>query len=248
MNQSQELVCPGLSVTFIVSMEDVTAIVLDGITDTTSEYARKKKIDTNVRALEKANSLNGIDAMVRAFYYGNVYYMFFTQTFKDVRLVGAPPQTIGNFGGDSDNWVWPRQTGDFSLFRIYADKNNNPANYAVDNIPYTPKHFFKINANGIGENDFTMVYGFPGRTNEYLSSFGVELIQNVSNPIKISLRDTRIKIMEQEMYKNPIVKIQYASKRNGAANAWKKWQGEQYGLIENKVIAKNNPMREIFQL
>lgn len=238
MNQSQELVCPGLSVTFIVSMEDVTAIVLDGITDTTSEYARKKKIDTNVRALEKANSLNGIDAMVRAFYYGNVYYMFFTQTFKDVRLVGAPPQTIGNFGGDSDNWVWPRQTGDFSLFRIYADKNNNPAIYAVDNIPYTPKHFFKINANGIGENDFTMVYGFPGRTNEYLSSFGVELIQNVSNPIKISLRDTRIKIMEQEMYKNPVVKIQYASKRNGAANAWKKWQGEQYGLIENKVIDK----------
>ncbi|HET6989972.1 MAG TPA: S46 family peptidase, partial [Bacteroidia bacterium] len=238
MNQSEELTCPGLTVTFIVSMEDVTSKILAGVSDTTSETSRMKIVDKNAKALEKENTKDGYDAKVNAFYYGNVYYMFLTQTFKDVRMVGAPPQTIGNFGGDSDNWMWPRQTGDFSLFRIYADKNNKPANYSPDNIPYTPKHFFKINANGVGENDFTMVYGFPGRTTEYLSSWGVDLIENVSDPITVDMRTKRIEIMEQEMAKDKKVKIQYAAKRNGTANAWKKCQGEVKGLKENDAVEK----------
>lgn len=247
MNQNEELPCPGLTATFIVSMEEVTTKVLNGVNDTMSEAARTKIIDANSKALEKENTKNGFGAIVRAFYYGNVYYMFLTQTFKDIRMVGAPPQTIGNFGGDSDNWVWPRQTGDFSLFRIYAGKNNNPAEYSKENVPYTPKHFFKINANGIGENDFTMVYGFPGRTTEYLSSWGVDLIQNVSDPEKVNLRTQRIEIMEEEMHKSEKVKIQYAAKRNGTANAWKKWQGEEKGLKENNAIAKKQAHEAEFQ-
>lgn len=247
MSQGEELACPGLTVTFILSMEEVTAKILAGVQDTMTEVSRGKIIEKNSKALEKENTKNGLDAKVSAFYYGNVFYMFLTQTFKDIRMVGAPPQTIGNFGGDSDNWMWPRQTGDFSLFRIYADKNNNPAKYSADNIPYTPKHFFKINANGVGENDFTMVYGFPGKTTEYLSSWGVNLVQNISDPVKVALRTTRIGIMEQEMRKDPVVKIQYAAKRNGAANAWKKWKGEAKGLRETNAIAKKQAHETEFQ-
>ncbi len=247
MNQNEELPCPGLTVTFIVNMEDVTSKILGGVADGLNEKDRAKAIDVNVKALEKANTANGLDASVRAFYYGNVFYMFMTQTFRDVRMVGAPPQQIGNFGGDSDNWIWPRQTGDFSLFRIYADKNNNPADFSLDNVPYTPKHFFKINANGVGENDFTMVYGFPGRTTEYLSSWGVSLIANVSDPLKVDLRTQRLEIMEEEMHKSEKVKIQYAAKRNGTANAWKKWQGEAKGLKDNDVVAKKQARETEFQ-
>lgn len=247
MNQSEELPCPGLTVTFIVSMKDVTADVLADVTGSMNEADRAKAIDVNVKVLEKANTKNGLDAAVKPFYYGNVYYMFMTQTYRDVRMVGAPPQQIGNFGGDSDNWIWPRQTGDFSLFRVYADKDNNPANYSADNVPYTPKHFFKINANGVGENDFTMVYGFPGKTTEYLSSWGVSLIANVSDPTKVGLRTQRLEIMEEEMHKSEKVKIQYAAKRNGTANAWKKWQGESKGLKDTKAVAKKQTREAVFQ-
>ncbi|MEO5645467.1 MAG: S46 family peptidase [Bacteroidia bacterium] len=247
MNQSEELPCPGLTVTFIVSMKEVTADILAGVTGDMSESDRAKAIDVNVKVLEKANTKNGLDAAVRPFYYGNVYYMFMTQTYRDIRMVGAPPQQIGNFGGDSDNWIWPRQTGDFSLFRIYADKDNNPADYSAGNVPYTPKYFFRINANGIGENDFTMVYGFPGRTTEYLSSWGVNLIENVSDPAKVGLRTQRLEIMEEEMHKSEKVKIQYAAKRNGTANAWKKWQGEAKGLKETKAVEKKQVHEVAFQ-
>lgn len=246
MSQDQELPCPGLTATFIVSMEDVTAKVLEGVKDGMDEAARTELIEKNSKELEKANTKDGRNALVRAFYYGNVFYMFMTETFRDVRMVGAPPQTIGNFGGDTDNWVWPRQTGDFSLFRIYAGKDNKPADFSKDNVPYTPKHFFKINANGIGENDFTMVYGFPGRTTEYLSSWGVDLIQNVSDPVKVDLRTTRINIMEDEMMQNDTVRIKYAAKRNGTANAWKKWQGEMKGLKQKDAIGKKQAQEAEF--
>lgn len=246
MNQQQELACPGLTVTFIVSMEDVTDKILVGVSDTMSEASRNKIIDVNSKALAKENTKQGFDAFVRPFFYGNVFYLFVTQTFKDVRMVGAPPQEIGNFGGDSDNWMWPRQTADFSLFRIYADKNNDPADYSKENIPYTPKKFFRINANGVGENDFTMVYGFPGRTTEYLTSYGVGLLENVADPVKVDMRTTRITIMEDEMKKDPEVKMKYAAKRNGAANAWKKWQGEEKGLKETNTIALKQAREDDF--
>lgn len=246
MKQEDELPCPGLTATFIVSMEEVTTKILAGVQDTMSEVSRAAVIDKNSKALEKENTKDGVEALVRGFYYGNVFYMFITQTFRDVRMVGAPPQEIGNFGEDSDNWMWPRQTGDFSLFRIYADKDNKPAKYSKDNIPYTPKHFFKINANGVGENDFTMVYGFPGRTFEYLTSYGVNMIENVSNPVKVDMRTTRIGIMEDGMKKSTAVKIKYSAKRNGTANAWKKWKGEEKGLRDYKAIEKKQAREKEF--
>jgi Peptidase S46. len=156
--------------------------------------------------------------------------------FKDVRLVGAPPSSIGKFGGDTDNWMWPRHTGDFSIFRVYADKNNEPAEYSAENVPYKPKKFFKVNAKGIKEGDFTMVYGFPGRTNEYLMSDAIKYIAEISNPNKIKLRTLRLDVQNKFMAKNPSVRIQYASKNASVANAWKKWQGEAKGIAKLKTV------------
>ena len=165
--------------------------------------------------LEKERTKGDVVAMVRSFYYGNAFYLFMTETYNDVRMVGAPPMAMGNFGGDTDNWVWPRHTADFSMFRIYADKNNRPAGYSKVNVPYKPKKAFTINASGLKIGDFTMVYGFPGRTTEYLSSWGVDLIANVSDPVKVKLRTLRLNIMREEMMKSDVVRIQYAAKRNG---------------------------------
>lgn len=247
MNAGEELPCEGLTAMFIVSMEDVTAKILNGVSDTMSEASRSKLLEKNMKDLEKANTKDGHEALVRSFYYGNAFYMFITETFTDVRLVGAPPEQIGNFGQDSDNWMWPRQTGDFSLFRVYAGKDNKPAPYSKDNVPYQPKYFFKINANGVGENDFTMVYGFPGRTTEYLSSYGVDLTQNISDPVKVDLRTQRINIMEEEMAKNDSVQLRYSAKRNSVANYWKKWQGEMNGLKNNDAIGKKQAHEKEFQ-
>lgn len=247
MNRSEEKVCPGLTVSFIIRMEDVTDKVLEGVTTSLPETDRQALIRKNAAAIEK-KSIEGThyDGFVRAFYNGNVYYLFVAETFKDVRLVGAPPVSIGNYGGDYDNWVWPRHTGDFSMFRIYADKNNNPAEYSADNVPFKPRRFFPIKTSGPNFGDFTLVYGFPGRTTEYLSTGGVNLIQNVSDPVKVDLRTIRINIMEEEMKKSEVVRIQYAAKRNGIANAWKKWQGEMLGLNANKATEKKRAYEAVF--
>lgn len=238
MNQSEELACPGLTAMFILSMEDVTNQVLSEIKEGMTETERTASVQKRMAEIEKANTKGSAVAMVRSFYYGNAFYMFMTETYTDVRMVGAPPMALGNFGGDTDNWVWPRHTADFSIFRIYAGKDNKPAPYSKDNVPYTPKKSFTINAHGIKAGDFTMVYGFPGRTTEYLSSYGVDLIANTSDPVKVKLRTIRLGIMGEEMAKSSLVRIQYAAKRNGAANAWKKWQGEMKGLQENDAIGK----------
>ena len=238
MNQSEELPCPGLTAMFILSMKDVTNDVLSVVKSSMNEAERNAAIMVKMTEMEKANSKGATGALVRAFYYGNVFYMFMTETYNDVRMVGAPPMQLGNFGGDTDNWVWPRHTADFSIFRIYADANNQPAEYSKNNVPYKPKKSFVINAGGVKCGDFTMVYGFPGRTTEYLSSYGVDLIANVSDPVKVDLRTIRLDIMREEMNKSDAVRIQYASKRNGAANAWKKWQGEMDGLQDYKAVEK----------
>jgi hypothetical protein len=161
--------------------------------------------------------------------------------------VGAPPSSIGKFGSDTDNWVWPRHTGDFSLFRIYADKNNRPAEYAIDNVPYQPKHFFPISAKGIQENDFTMVMGYPGRTQEYLPSFAVEQIVTDLNPAKIEIRDAALKVQDGFMRKDNAIKIQYASKYAGVANYWKKWIGETKGLKKSNAVALKKEFEKKFQ-
>lgn len=234
----EELPNPGVVVTFVVRIEDVTTKVLEGTTSSTPEAEKQKKIQQNIAELTKTlPKETWQENLIKTFYDGNQYVLFVTETFKDVRLVGAPPSSIGKFGSDTDNWVWPRHTGDFSLFRIYADKNNRPAGYSTENVPYKPKHFFPISIKGIKENDFTMVMGYPGRTQEYLPSYAVEQIVNTLNPVKIEVRDAALKVQDRFMRKDQAIKIQYASKYASIANYWKKWIGETKGLKKSNAIA-----------
>ena len=243
-----ELPNKDLTVTFIIKIEDVTNKIFEGILNLPSESDKQKKIQQNIAALNKNYTREAWqETMIRAFYDGNQYLLFVTETFKDVRLVGAPPSSIGKFGSDTDNWVWPRHTGDFSLFRVYADKNNRPADYSKDNVPYTPKHFFPVSAKGIQENDFTMVMGYPGRTQEYLPSFAVEQIVNDLNPAKIEIRDAALKVQDGFMRKDNTIKIQYASKYAGVANYWKKWIGETKGLKKSNAVAIKQNFEKKFQ-
>ena len=238
MSRAEELPNPGLSVSFLEYMTDVTDEVLKGYKPKMTEEKRNEIIAKNTKKIEE-KALNGnpnLRANVRPLYYGNQYFLFVYKVYTDVRLVGAPPSSIGKFGGDTDNWMWPRHTGDFSIFRVYAGEDNEPAAYSEKNVPYRPKKFFKINARGIKEGDFTMVYGFPGSTREYLFSDAVKYTAYTSNPHKIALRTLRLNIQKEEMNKDQAVRIKYASKQAGVANAWKKWQGEAKGIIKNRAV------------
>ena len=232
LTRNEELPNKGLTVSFLERMEDVTSRVLEGVTPALTETKRDSIVKANtVRLVKEATSKGrGLRATVESLYYGNQYFLFLYREYSDVRLVGAPPSSIGKFGGDTDNWMWPRHTGDFSIFRIYADKDNNPAEYSEDNVPYTPKKFFKISLGGVQEGDFTFVYGFPGRTQEYIMSEGVRYVSEVSDPAKIALRTMRLDIQRKYMSQSQKVRIQYSSKNAGVANAWKKWQGEMKGI------------------
>ena len=232
LTRNEELPNKGLTVSFLERMEDVTSRVLEGVTPALTETKRDSIVKANtVRLVKEATSEGrGLRATVESLYYGNQYFLFLYREYSDVRLVGAPPSSIGKFGGDTDNWMWPRHTGDFSIFRIYADKDNNPAEYSEDNVPYTPKKFFKISLGGVQEGDFTFVYGFPGRTQEYIMSEGVRYVSEVSDPAKIALRTMRLDIQRKYMSQSQKVRIQYSSKNAGVANAWKKWQGEMKGI------------------
>ena len=248
MNKKDELPCKGLTVTFIIRMEDVTSKILEGIGSNISETKRDSIITARSKKVEK-ESAEGTHytGRVRPFYYGNEFYLFVTETFKDVRMVGAPPESIGKFGGDTDNWIWPRHTGDFSLFRVYADKDNKPAEYSPDNVPFKPRHFFPISLKGVEENDFAMVFGFPGRTTEYLPSPAVELIQKVSDPIRVKARTARLAVWDEDMKKNSKVRIQYASKYAGVSNYHKKWAGEIRGLERAEGIKVKQEIEKTFQ-
>ena len=238
MSQAEELPNPDLEVTFIVRIEDVTTQVLEGTTTITNEKDKQKKIQENIANLTKTlpkESWQGNS--IRTFYEGNQYMRFVTETFTDVRLVGAPPSSIGKFGSDTDNWVWPRHTGDFSLFRIYANKDNKPADYSKDNVPYTPKYFFPVSIGGVKEDDFTLVFGYPGKTTEYLPAVAVDQIVNSLNPAKIEVRDAALKVADGFMRKDQAIKIQYAAKYAQIANYWKKWIGETQGLKKSNAIA-----------
>ena len=247
IEKNQELPAEGLTVSFLVSMEDVTSKVLANVTPTTSEIKRDSIITSNIEAIKNtAKEGNSYKVDVKAFYFGNEYYLMIYEVFQDIRLVGAPPSAIGDFGGDSDNWVWPRHTGDFSIFRIYANKDNRPAPYSKDNIPYKPKRYLNISLKGVKENDFTMVYGFPGTTQQYITSQAVDLISKYQNPNKIALRDIRLKIMESYMRNNDTINIMYADKRKGVANAWKKWIGESSGLARFNAVEKKVELEKKF--
>ena len=245
---SEELPNEDLVVTFIVKIEDVTSKVLEGTAALATELEKQKKIQENISLL--SNSLpkeSWQENKIRTFYEGNQYLLFVTETYKDVRLVGAPPSSIGKFGSDTDNWVWPRHTGDFSLFRIYADKNNRPASYSKDNVPYTPKHFLPISLDGVKEDDFTLVFGYPGKTNEYLPAVAIAQIVNELNPAKIEIRDHALKVADGFMRKDNAIKIQYASKYASIANYWKKWIGETQGLTKSNAVEIKKKQEIAFQ-
>ena len=238
-NKSEELVNEGLTVTFLVRMEDVTERVLENVTNDMPENIRAAQVKSAIGLL-KAQAVQGThyQARIEPFYFGNQYYLFVEEVFSDVRLVAAPPSAIGKFGGDTDNWMWPRHTGDFSVFRIYAGTDNQPADFSPDNVPYQPKKFFPISLKGVEKGDFTMVFGYPARTDEYLVADAVKLITEVSNPHKIKIRQAKIDIMAAEMEKNRAVRIQYSSKYAGVSNGWKKWIGVNKGLKKFDALAK----------
>jgi hypothetical protein len=230
-SKKDELPCKGLTVTFIIRIEDVTPKIMEGIGEEMSEMQRDSIIQARSKQIENESTQGThYNARVRSFYYGNEYYLFVMETFRDIRLVGAPPESIGKFGGDTDNWMWPRHTGDFALFRIYANKDNKPSDYSPDNVLFNPRYFFPISLKGVQEGDFAMVLGFPGRTTEYLPSPAVELIQKVSNPIRVKARAARLAVWGADMKKDTKVRIQYASKYAGVSNYHKKWGGEIRGL------------------
>jgi hypothetical protein len=245
---NEELPCPGLTATFIISINDVTTEFNKELDLQMSESQRDAKIKEIAARLEKeAVKSTHYDARVRQFFSGNEFYLIISETFKDVRMVGAPPSSIGKFGGDTDNWMWPRHTGDFSLFRVYANKDNKPAEYSADNVPFTPRMSFSISLKGVQENDFTMVYGFPGRTQEYISSYAVDMIVNTNNPNRIKVRTERLRIMDDAMRKSEKLHLQYAAKQSSVSNAWKKWKGETKGLIEANAIQKKKDLEIDFQ-
>jgi hypothetical protein len=247
-SNGEEIPNPGLFVTFIVRIEDVTKDVLKDLQPGSTEAQRQSLIDQNIATLRtRIKKEEYQDILVRPFFEGNQYFLFVTETFRDIRLVGAPPSSIGNFGKDTDNWMWPRHTGDFSMFRIYADKDNKPAAYSLNNVPYKPKKALSISLDGLAENDFTMVFGFPGRTMQYLPSAAYEQIVNQNNPVKIAIREQALAVMDRYMRANEATKIQYASKYAGVQNAYKKWQGEILGMTRTGGLEKKRAYDSTFQ-
>lgn len=232
MNRSEELPCPGLKATLIVRIDDVTAAMNMGANDNMTPEALKALRALNRKSIEDQyrKSSPGLATVVRAFNYGNQFMAIVTRTYEDLRLVGAPPAGIGKFGGDTDNWVWPRHTGDFSVFRIYAGAANDPAPFSENNVPFKPARFLTISLDGVEEGDFSMVYGFPGRTEHFLTSYAVDYVTNKSNPMKIDMRTASLDVLRQQMGASDKVRIQYTAKQSDIANAWKKWKGQQMGL------------------
>jgi hypothetical protein len=247
-SKDQEIPAQGVSVSFLVRMEDVTSIILSKVNNEMSYELREQKIRAVSDSLQKINSEDKkYDVTVRNFFDGNEYYMFIYETFNDIRLVGAPPSSIGKFGGDTDNWMWPRHTGDFSLLRVYANKDNQPAEYSVDNVPYKPKHFLPINIKGVEKDDFAMILGYPGRTDRYLTSFGVQQAIEKRFPASVKIRGERLAIMKEYMDESDQVRIQYSSKYARISNYYKNFQGQIKALKANKIIEQKQDLEEKFQ-
>lgn len=246
-NLEDELPNEGLYIEFIVRIEDVTTKVLANVNDTMTEKEKQSQISKNSNAVEGSTAKEAWqDTKVKSFYNGNQYFLFVTERFEDIRLVGAPPTSIGKFGSDTDNWVFPRHTGDFSMFRIYADANNRPAKYSKDNKPYKPKHFLSISLDGVEEGDFTLVFGFPGTTSEYLPAVAIEHITKEFNPTNIAIREAALKVIDAKMKESDAVRIKYASKQARIANAWKKWIGENLGIDKSDAVAKRRAFEASF--
>ena len=249
MNRSEELPVEGLTVTFLESMTDITAALNKAEKQALKEYRNrpaaeldslvaKAVSDKEAELMKKAQDSNPhCDVEGISFYNNNVKYIIVYKTYKDIRFVGAPPSSIGKFGADTDNWMWPRHTGDFSMFRVYADKDNNPAEYSEDNVPYTPKNHLKISLKGFNEGDYAMIMGYPGRTNRFYTSPELQSLLDIQD-ISIEARTIRQDIMMEDMLADPKVKIQYASKYAGSSNGWKKWIGMKQAFAKLNVIGR----------
>ena len=247
MSADQELKNPGLTATFIVRIENVTELVNKQITSSTDvETADQLRADAIKEITQKAVEGTKNKAVIKPFYYGNEYYMIVSKTYNDVRLVGAPPSALGKFGGDTDNWVWPRHTCDFSVFRIYADAENQPAEIADDNVPYNPAHHLPVSLKGIKKNDFTMVFGFPGYTQQYLTSYAVKDYMEIINPTRIKLRELSLSVIDAAMAQSESTFIQYASKQSRISNAYKKWIGQNLGLNEKAALQKKEAQQKAY--
>lgn len=247
MSQEEELPNPGFTVTLLVSMHDVTDKVLKNVTENMSETERQAIIEKNCNAI-KTEAVKGThyQARITPIYNNNQYLLFINEVFTDIRLVGAPPSNIGKFGGDTDNWMWPRHTGDFSVFRIYTGKDGKPAPYSKDNIPYKPKKHLSISLKDINEGDFTFVFGYPGTTRQFLTSWAVDLIENQTDPIAINLRTKRLDVIKKYMNIDPLIRIQYSAKAAGISNGWKKWIGETKGLKRLAVVERKKKLESQF--
>jgi hypothetical protein len=247
-NLQEELPCKGLTVTFIRRMENVTDRIITGIADTLKDAIRDSMVTLRIAAVEKEfRAATGMDASIKQYFKGNQYWVAITETYKDVRMVGFPPNGIGAFGGDVENWMWPRHTGDFSVFRVYAGANNKPADYSAANKPYHAEQFFNINVSGYKEGDFTMVYGFPGTTDEYISSYELKHVYSIIDPISIDARTRKLDVWTKHMSSSRDIFLKYTSKRATVANGWKKWQGEVLGLKINNVTGKKQAYEKEFQ-
>ena len=247
MSLEEELPCPGISAVMLKSMEDVTDKVFKGITNSTTDEERETIINDNIKTIKKeVEESTKYQVIIRPFYQGNKYYIIYNEVFKDVRLVGAPPSNIGKFGGDTDNWVWPRHTGDFSVFRIYVSPEGEAADYSEDNVPYKPNYHFPVSLKGVEEGDFTFVFGYPARTNEYLPAVAVHQEANVIYPVSVDLRGKILDIYNKHQEKDPKVRIQYASKHAHLGNGWKKWIGVIEGINRFNGIQKKQAFDKAF--
>ena len=248
MNRGEELPCPGLSVIFLREMRDVTEKVLFNVTPDMDENERQTKVDENMKKLiADLEKQTPYKVSIKPFFLGNEYYVLFNEVFTDVRLVGCPPSNIGKFGGDTDNWVWPRHTGDFSVFRVYANKDGHPAVYDKDNVPYKPAKHLDISLKGAEEGDFAFVFGYPARTNEYLPAVAVDQEANLIDPITVDLRGKVLDIYNQYQEQDPKVRIQYASKHASIGNGWKKWMGVTEGINHFHGVEKKEAFEKDFQ-
>ena len=249
MNYNEELPCPGMTITFIRSIEDVSDQILPKLKDSMSETQRQQCVDSLSKAITKAalpdNSTK--EAFIESFFGGNQYLMFVVERYKDVRLVGTPPSSIGKFGGDTDNWMWPRHTGDFSIFRVYSDKEGKPAAYSKDNVPYSTPTHLKISLKGVKPGDYTMIMGFPGSTERYMTSYEIDHVLNISNPNRIFIRGERQKLMMEDMVASEKVRLQYANKYAGSSNYWKNSIGESRGLRKLGVKGQKEALEARFR-
>jgi len=248
MSLEEELPNEGMAASFLIRMENVTDSIIPFLSDTMSEGERTAEVrKIRNRISERAEEDGKYAARVSAFYGGNEYYLFVYKVYKDVRLVGAPPSSIGKYGGDTDNWMWPRHTGDFSIFRVYTDAEGEPAEYAEDNIPLKPAHHLPVSIDGYTEGDYAMIWGYPGGTERYLTSFGIEYKLEAFLPTLVEIFDAQLKAWKTHMDADQAVRIQYASKYAGLANAWKLFLGQIRGLKRLKVYEKKQVIEESFQ-